>query len=608
MGANQPINGVGERLRTALTQGEIGQLMDSLLNVLQSEQLDKALSDLSHDTQKTIREILTPPKTTTSRQASQSSPTSLAKLSQTWSEQWQEWNDIVWAATEEDGKYIEQEARWEPPYFDEYTFAEDLDKVAKKMRPLVQVAFDNGFTPDNGFVTALLEAEGEVSSSLPEWMEIVDGITLGSHVTHCLLQWEWLDNKAQGQDAFQFAKRIRQLESTFSLMGLDDNTLIEFLCERSPIAQQNLLTGLTSEKESHLWRAVLGSTYSPWHLFYMEAINTFAPDRYLDNLRSTISQKWSNGLPVIEDLLAQNNYAESLTVIQATLTALLQSSHKSQPWTPETSLLVTLVGGFYYGEESFEQENTLLNFFQQTAEGLEQTEQVNVLKIQQIAFDHCFDWQTMFQTFVDIPVSKSTYQALFQSWRDHVIQRATPRTWRGYGAQPSSVPGWLHWLIDSIADTKKGKAWFQQQVTQWLADLSTNQKSLDDTNGLLRLLTKDLQAIHGKKRLSFPTFYEVVIRVDELSAPDDDARQAYLKQFASDDLWEKVMTYWKTHLHLFVPDPRAAHKSDYTQHARWMAALQELAPEAYKQLLAQWNVEHIRRSNLWKAMKQVGLL
>ncbi|MEM7794344.1 MAG: hypothetical protein AAF579_07800 [Cyanobacteria bacterium P01_C01_bin.118] len=120
-------------------------------------------------------------------------------------------------------------------------------------------------------------------------------------------------------------------------------------------------------------------------------------------------------------------------------------------------------------------------------------------------------------------------------------------------------------------------------------------------------MTKDLQAIHGKKRLPYPTFYEVVIRVDELSATDDDSRQSYLKQFAPDDLWDKVMTYWKTYLHYFVPDPRAAHKSDYTQHARWMAALKELAPEAYEQLLAQWNVEHIRRSNLWKSMKQVGL-
>ena len=154
--------------------------------------------------------------------------------------------------------------------------------------------------------------------------------------------------------------------------------------------------------------------------------------------------------------MAQNNYAESLTVIQATLAALLQSSHKSQPWTPETSLLVTLVGGFYYGKESFEQEKTLLRFFQQTVKGLGQTEQANVLKIQQISFEHCFDWKTMFRTFADIPVSKPTDQALFQSWRDHVIQRSTPHTW-GYGAQPSSDPGWLHWLINSIADTKKGK-------------------------------------------------------------------------------------------------------------------------------------------------------
>ncbi|MEO1351955.1 MAG: hypothetical protein AAFW84_24645 [Cyanobacteria bacterium J06635_15] len=607
MGAKKSSNNsIGERLRVSLTQGEIVQLLDALVQGLPSELLEKALSELSSDTQKTIRQILTLPKSDTLRQAPQTPPTSLAKLSQTWSEHWQEWNDIVWAASEEDGKYIEQEASWEPPYFDEYAFAEDLDKAAQKMRSLVPVAFENGFIPDDGFAPALIEAESEVASSLPEWMEIVDGISLGEHITYCLLQWEWLDAKEQGQDAFQFAKRIRQIESTFSLMGLDDNALIAFLCELPATAQQNLLSGLTNEKESHSWRTVLGNTYSPWHIFYMEAINQFAPDRYLDNLRATISQKWSNGLPVIEDLLAHNNYAESLTIIQKTLAALLKSRHRSQPWTPETSLLVTLVGGFYHGEESFEQEKTLLSYFQQAAEGLGQTEQANVLKIQQIALEHCFDWQTIFQTFAEIPISKSTYRALFQSWRDHVIQRAIPQSW-GYDSRQSSEPGWIHWLLDSIADTQKGTSWFQKQVTKWLTSLSGDRKDLGDAYGLLRLLTKDLQAIQGKKRRAYPTFYEVVIRVDELSASDDASRQSYLQQFAPDNLWKRVMDYWKTHLQTFVPDPKAAHKSDYTQHARWMAALKELAPDAYEQLLAQWHTDHIRRSNLWKAMKQAGL-
>ena len=338
----------------------------------------------------------------------------------------------------------------------------------------------------------------------------------------------------------------------------------------------------------------------------MEAINQFSPERYLDNLRATISQKWRNGLPVIEDLLANNNYAESLTVIQETLNSLLQSKRRGKSWTPETSLLVTIVGSSYYGEEFIDDEKTLLGYCQQTAEGLGHTELVNVLKIQQIALDHCFDWHTMFQTFSDISVSEQTHQVLFQSWRNHVVQRATPQT-VGFSSRQGSESGWLHWLIESIADAQKGAPWFQQQITQWLAGLSGDRRNLGNDYNLLRLLTKDLQAIEGHKRLSYPTFYEVVIRIDELSAPDDASRQAYLQQFAPDDLWRQVMNYWNTHLHHFIPDPKSAQKSDYTQHARWMAALKEVEPNAYQTLLAQWHTDHARRSNLWKAMKKAGL-
>lgn len=50
-----------------------------------------------------------------------------------------EWNDIIDEASQEEGKYIAQEAHWEEPYFDNYTFVEDLEKVAKEMHPLEHV-------------------------------------------------------------------------------------------------------------------------------------------------------------------------------------------------------------------------------------------------------------------------------------------------------------------------------------------------------------------------------------------------------------------------------------------------------------------------------------
>jgi hypothetical protein len=51
-----------------------------------------------------------------------------------------------------------------------------------------------------------------------------------------------------------------------------------------------------------------------------------------------------------------------------------------------------------------------------------------------------------------------------------------------------------------------------------------------------------------------------------------------------------------------------AQNSDYTHHAEWMAAMNELTPPDYKTLLQQWKLEHQRRRNLWKATTNLGLV
>jgi hypothetical protein len=606
MGAKHSSDSLGVRLLAGLTQTEITNLLDVLLQGLSSDRLEQSLCQLSADIQQTIRQILKPPTAEQPAGAEAAPPISLAKLSQTWSELWKAWDEVIWEASQEDGQYIEQEAHWEPPYFDSYAFATDLDKVAEQMQPLLQIAFEHGFTPDRGFAPALLEAEAEIAGGIPEWMEIVDGIVLETHTTLCLLKWEWFLAKAERQDAFQFAQHIRQLETGFSLIGINENALISFLCELPEVDQRCILTGLAAAKEAPPWRSALGNTYSPWHLFYMEAINQFAPEHYLDNLRLTIAQRWQNGLPVIEDLLAHKKYQESLQVIQETLSALFHSRHQTQAWTPETSLLVTLFGRTYNGEAFSEHQKTLLGYFQQTAQGLGQPERVNALKLQQIAYDHCFDWQRMFQAFTEVPVAQATRQTLFQSWQEYVIQRATPQS-GGLGSRQPSEPGWIHWLIDSIADPQKGASWFQQQITQWLVNLPDNRQAMGNEYDRLRQLTKDLNAIQASKQEAYPLFNTIVIRTATLSAPDDASRQAYLQQLAPDDLWVRVMGYWKDHLIHFVPDPKTAHKSDYTQHAQWMAALRELNPHAYATLLAQWRHHHQRRTNLWKTLDKLGL-
>jgi hypothetical protein len=67
------------------------------------------------------------------------------------------------------------------------------------------------------------------------------------------------------------------------------------------------------------------------------------------------------------------------------------------------------------------------------------------------------------------------------------------------------------------------------------------------------------------------------------------------------------MEVWRARLHLIVPDPANAYKSDYSDHAGWAKALHELNQDAYVSLRSKWRNKHSRRRNLWRDMKAAGL-
>jgi hypothetical protein len=201
-----------------------------------------------------------------------------------------------------------------------------------------------------------LSAESDISDGIPDWIGIHDGIHLEGAITHCLLEWEWLLAQEQGQDGFKFAQNIREWEEKFVHISLDGDAVIDFCSDLPDVQKQLTFAGMTDERENSLWKRHLENTDSHWHMFYMETMGQFAtPEIYLNNLRATITQEWENGLPVIEDLLAKQEYRESVIVIQKTLDSLLKYERDKQPWTPETSLLFLLLGGYSHGNAN--QEN-----------------------------------------------------------------------------------------------------------------------------------------------------------------------------------------------------------------------------------------------------------
>src|SRR5712691_10976346 len=451
----------GQQFLDALTHNEIATLLEVLIGTLSPDMVENVLDQLPPDTRHTVQTILGPPDPSDPTQEKQAPSVSLAKLEQTWSALWQEWDHIVDEAAQEDGNYIVRERHWEEPYFDSTTFVRDLERVTKEMRPLLRTAFEKEFVPATSFIDALLEADAAIMAAMPEWMYLDDGYDLDEHVTACLLEWEWLQVQEDTSDVFLLVQRLRAWEEESAYAKLAHGTFLAFFNQLPDEQQQHIFSGLTTNKDAPLWQPVLTNSFSTWHALYMRYVERYAPEQYMDHLRPTISQRWENGLPVIESYLQRKDFQETLTVIEQTLASLFRRRQET-PWNPTTSLLFPIVQSDAVRDHT-DPHALLLRYYQQTAQGLGQRQLVNVLEIQLQAFAHCFDWHQMVQVFDEVTVPEAIHHALWQSWRDYIIRLTTPDTGE-FGRRPSDHRWWLHWLFDSMADRHKGPAWFQQQL------------------------------------------------------------------------------------------------------------------------------------------------
>ncbi len=592
---------VGKAILKALSEEEVALLLEELIASIPPKDRETAVNRLPTDTRETLQQLLREWQSP----GLKTKAISLAKLSQKWSDLWQKWENIVWSATEEEGKYLEQEEHWEPPYFDDGAFIEDLESLGAQMLPLLPTAYESELTPKAEFAKVLKEMAEEIGNGLPEWIRLVnEGFYLGSSLTSCLLNWEWLKAQEEGLDAFDFTQGIRDWEEEAQEVALEPSAFFNFFAQLEDGELQRIYEGLTENREALSWKSTLKNIHSHWHELYLYCLERYDPERRLLKLRESIPQEWRHGLPVLEDLLGSQAYQESLVVIEETLESKLKSIHYKDSWVPEDSLLITLSRSYYERDDSSPQAR-LLGYYQRAAEGLAQSERVEALKIQLTAYEHCFNWSTMLEAFRQGSVSVATRRNLWQSWRDYIIGLMEGEYW-SWGSSQADSSWWLPWLLDSTQESQREELEFPRRIKQWLGEVQEELSPSRQDFLALRLLTYDLGEIRQENWHQYPNFLAVVLETGRLKTADSESRQSFLKQLAAKDLWKEVMAYWELHLDRWIPKPETAQRSDYRQQAKWVAAWRELSPTAYQNLLAQWRVEHKKRRNLWKALAQMG--
>jgi hypothetical protein len=498
-----------------------------------------------------------------------------------WNSLWRHWHEIVAEVGNEEGKYAVQDHHWEEPYFDGSFFASDLEPVARDMLGLIDDVYESVGNPDL-FLEALTDIEDGISS-YPEWMGVEYGepCELEKKATLCVLRWLWSGLQHEPHPGVTLLLEVLKIEEFYELVYLNQNACVEFFIKLPADACREIYTYLEDEADA----IDLSNVYSHWHQIHHDYESRFDSTKYLENCREYLSRNWRYGRPL------ENTFSSFLR---------LKTQDK---WYPELSLLMSQYE--YYMEEGQEEVADLLQIWSKVSSKLGNIPRGAAAQLQGVIFRLTSDCEAVIKEYKRLikPKIKKTIDPLFEQWKTEMAERSLSDD---MDAPPVS-DSWVHWLIEASLGPKKKKEWFLRELNSWLNKLKKDKKTFKNQWRWLARLTADLPGIKTLKQ-KYPVFCKTAMPDEEF--PDDllgKFRCSGLKKMKAGPSLILAMDVWKEHLHLIVPDPANAYKSDYTDHASWCKAVHELNQETYNALISRWRKKHNRRRNLWRDMRAIGL-
>ena len=588
---------MGQLLMESLTKDQIACMLEVVASVGDLKSLMEDFKRADPDMAATVNDILKGSRTVTDGKT-KSRPVSHKRTMEYWNSLWRHWHEILADVGNEEGKYAVQDHHWEEPYFDGSYFASDLELIARDMLGLIDDVYASVECPGL-FTEALEEIEASIAS-YPEWMGVEYGepCELLKNATSCVLKWLWSSLQHEPHSGISFLEKVYKIEASYKLVCMNQNALVDVFVNLPADSCHEIYTYLQDEAQV----IDLSDVYSPWHQINHVYESRFDSTKYLETCRHHLGHNWRYGRPLIDDALNRNEFQEAERWLEQTFSSLLERKRKGK-WYPELSLLMDQLE--YYMEEGQEEIAALLLVWSEVSLKLGDTQRGTAAQLQGVIFRLPEDCEAVIKEYKRIigPKTRKTVDPLFEQWKTEMAERSFPR----YMDAPTVSDSWVHWLIEASSDPKKKKERFLNKLNGWLKDLKKDKKSFKKQWHWLARLTSDLP---DSKRLvqKYPVFYKTVLPA-EASADDllGSFRCRGLKKMNAGPGLLLAMDVWQEHLHLIVPNPADAYKSDYTDHAAWCKAVHELNQNTYTALLSRWRKKHNRRRNLWRDMKAIGL-
>ena len=389
---------------------------------------------------------------------------------------------------------------------------------------------------------------------------------------------------------------VYEIEQTYELVCMNQAALVDFFVNLPADSCREIYAYLQDEAEE----IDLSDVYSQWHQINHAYESRFDSNKHLETCRLHLNQNWRYGRALIDNALNRNEFQEAEQWLVKTFSSFLARKAK---WYPESSLLLNQVE--YYIEDGQEEIAALLLVWNEVSLKLGNSQRGAAAQIQGTIIRQPEDCEAVIKEYKRAigPKTKKSIYPLFEQWKTEMANRSFSR----YMDTPNVSDSWVHWLIEASLDPKKKKEWFLSKLNAWLNDLKKDKKVFKKQRRWLARLTSDLP---DSKRLvrKYPVFCKTALPA-EASADDrlGNFRCRGLKKMDAGPGLLVAVEVWKEHLHLIMPDPANAYKSDYSNHAAWCKALHELNQNSYKALLLRWRKKHNRRRNLWRDMRAIGL-
>ncbi len=579
---------IGYRLLEALTYDELAKVFDAAFTIINPNHLELLLSRLDGGTAENVTRIVTSRRSKSNKIISPD-----AKIIRQWQRLWDLWNSIVAKIGDEDGEYAIRQHTWESQIFNNIQFSDDLEEVCRYLLPLIEKISPLKVADPDIFMNAVFGIEKNMED-YPDWMDIErKGCMIGTFATQCILKWTWMTSLSPEQ----FVNRLNFVEEGLKIIQLNSQGVIYFFESLPEDHQEQIFDDIKQHEDDPKWESRLSRVDSFWHQIYLSLSRRFDSQVYLDNCLKLMNENWLYGVPPLKNLLKNNQWEDAEKVCNLIVTSYAIQEGELASWDPETHLLAAAVkrGIHHFPDEAI---SAILQDWSLVTEKIGWTERNQVVRFQQITYRNPFDWNNVANVVQKsgLPVASR----LLEAWQQHILSIAL-------GFKPGRVKNlsdcWINWLIEAGLDPAKGKPWFSSKLHEWLIFIQANFKAFMDQKQAFFVLTRDLAELTDIKT-RFPQVVQICTTSIIGDKSHNNSRREWLKKMMDLNHLPIIMECWVKYAPKMVPSPIVVIGSNYNLHVSWLAVVKELNPEAYQQIIDQWQFEHSRRRKLWTTIKR----